>query len=433
MRNRHGILVCLSILAAISHGGLASAQGGANSIVDARQGELDILTRDIELTETRKAELRHEIASLETDRATLNQSLIDGSREVQRLEGAIDVSERRLRSLLSDEDRLRASLLERQLVLTEVLAALQRLGYRAPPVLVVRPEDALASVRSAILLGAVIPGLRERADELAVDLSRLVALRQAQERERDRLRADALALIEGRTRIALLLEQKRFQRTASLEALQIEERRAQTLASQVTDLRELIRRIETENATAAAASAAADRAGRIARSQSGGRPARSLGSVDRLTPSVAFGDAKGLLPLPANGRQITTFGSDDGLGGVAQGVSLETRPGAQISSPTDGWVVYAGPFRSYGRLLIVNAGDDYHVLLAGMARIDVQLGQFVLAGEPVGEMAIQRLASLGASGIGAGQPVLYIEFRRDGVSIDPTPWWAGSSTEKVGG
>ena len=433
MRIRYGIVLCLSVMAAIVHGGWAGAQNRATSLIDARQGELEVLTRDIELTETRKAELRREIEALETDRATLNQSLIEGSREVQRLEGAIDVSERRLRSLLSDEDRLRVSLLERQRVLTEVLAALQRLGYRAPPVLVVRPEDALASVRSAILLGAVVPGLRERADELAVDLSRLVALRQAQERERDRLRADALALIEGRTRIALLLEQKRLQRTASIEALQIEERRAETLAAQVTTLRDLIRRIEAENATAAAASAAADRAGRIARSESGGRPARSLGAIDRLAPAVAFGDAKGLLPLPANGRQITTFGGDDGLGGIAQGVSLETRPGAQISSPADGWVVYAGLFRSYGRLLIVNTGDDYHVLLAGMERIDVQLGQFVLAGEPVGEMAAQRLASLGGPGIGARQPVLYIEFRRDGVSIDPTPWWAGSNMEKVGG
>ena len=96
-------------------------------------------------------------------------------------------------------------------------------------------------------------------------------------------------------------------------------------------------------------------------------------------------------------------------------------------------MVYSGPFRSYGQLLIINAGDGYHVLLAGMERIDVQLGQFVLAGEPVAAMASQRLASVDAVAIGVAQPVLYIEFRKDGASIDPAPWWAAPNVEKVGG
>jgi len=381
---RHAMVVCFLLVGPVAGTSAVAQENTVNRVISTRQSELVALTRDIELTETRRRELRLEIESLETDRATLNSSLIEGSQRVQQLEGVIDQSERRLRALLVDEDRLRQSLSERRRVLSEVLAALQRLGYRTPPVIMVRPEDALASVRSAILLGAVIPQLRDRAASLTLDLQRLVTIRQAQERERDRLREDALALIEGRTRIALLIEQKRLQRTASLDALEIEERRAAALAAQVTTLRELIARLETENATVAAASVAADRAARAARRASGGRPARSLGSADRLTPAVAFGDAKGLLPLPANGRQITTFGKDDGFGGIAQGTSLETRSGAQISSPTDGWVVYAGEFRSYGRLLIINAGDDYHILLAGMGRIDVQLGQFVLAGEPVG-------------------------------------------------
>jgi len=137
--------------------------------------------------------------------------------------------------------------------------------------------------------------------------------------------------------------------------------------------------------------------------------------------------------MPASGRIIRHFGDADGLGGHAQGVSIATRPGGLVSSPTDGWVVYAGPFRSYGQLLIINAGDGYHVLLAGMGRTDVQLGQFVLAGEPVAVMAEKRVASIGAVDVGAAQPVLYIEFRKDGTSIDPTPWWAASNSEKVGG
>ena len=400
---------------------------------DSRQAELEAVTHDITVSDERRAELKREIDALDQDRATLNQSLIDASEQVQKLEAASDRTEQRLSALLTNEQRLRASLSKRRDVLAEVLAALQRVGRRPPPAILVRPEDALASVRSAILLGAVVPDLQAAAESLATDLRSLVSLREEQEHERDRLRADATALLEGRTRISLLLEQKRAARVASAEALANEEARAAALAAQATSLRDLIARLERENPTAAAASAEAEKAAAVARSQSGGRPAKSLGSADRLAPSVAFVDAKGLLPMPVSGRIIRAFGDNDGLGGRAQGMSIAARPGGLVSSPTDGWVVYAGPFRSYGQLLIINAGDGYHVLLAGMGRTDVQLGQFVLAGEPVAVMAEQKLASIGAVDIGATQPVLYIEFRKDGNSIDPAPWWAASNSEKVGG
>jgi septal ring factor EnvC (AmiA/AmiB activator) len=95
-------------------------------------------------------------------------------------------------------------------------------------------------------------------------------------------------------------------------------------------------------------------------------------------------------------------------------------------------VVYAGPFRSYGQLLILNAGGGYHVLLAGMERISVDLGQFVLTGEPVAVMSGGSQAS--PTGVaGPKQPVLYVEFRKDGAPIDPSPWWATNEGEKVRG
>ena len=400
---------------------------------DARKAELDAVTHDIQLTAERQAALKVEIDALDKDRATLNQSLIDGGREVQKLEGDIDAAEGRLGAILDQEDKLRDSLATRRSVLAEVLAALQRMGHRPPPALLVRPQDALASIHSAILLGAVVPELRTAAEALATNLKQLVAVREAKEKERDTLRANATALAEGRARIALLISERQGQRDASAAALDAEQKRAGVLADQATSLRDLISRMEAENATAAKAAEEAAKATEVARTETGDKPAQSLGDAGRLTPKVAFANTKGLLPMPANGTEIKAFGDPDGLGGANQGISLATREGAQVSSPSDGWVVYSGPFRSYGQLLIINAGDGYHVLLAGMERIDVQLGQFVLAGEPVAVMASQRLASAGAVNVGATQPVLYIEFRKDGASIDPAPWWAASNVEKVGG
>jgi septal ring factor EnvC (AmiA/AmiB activator) len=403
--------------------GAAGAAGPGDPISpearDARQAELDAVTRDIALTEERQEELRAEIAALDKDNTTLNETLVGTGRRVQALEAEVDRTEQRMRALSNNEAAIRASLAERRGVLAEVLAALQRMGHRPPPAILIQPEDALASVRSAILLGAVVPSLRGAAEKLTADLKQLIALRAEIRRERDRLKADATALAEDRIRIRLLMEEKRQQRTASAEA--------------PTGLRDLISHMEKEVAASARAKLEAEKAA-IANERGPDRERpTSLGDAGRLSPSVAFSDARGLLPQPVNGRQIRGFGEEDELGARAQGISLATRPHAQVNSPADGWVVYAGPFRSYGQLLIINAGGGYHALLAGMERIDVQLGQFVLAGEPVAEMSTPQLASAGTEAMGVTQPVLYIEFRKDGTSIDPAPWWAVSSDQKVGG
>ena len=151
-----------------------------------------------------------------------------------------------------------------------------------------------------------------------------------------------------------------------------------------------------------------------------------------MAPAVAFAATRGHLRLPVNGVRIREFGASDGIGGTQKGLSLATHAGADITAPCDGWVVYAGPFRSYGQLLILNAGGGYHVLLAGMERISVDLGQFVLTGEPVAVMGGGSQVS-SAIATGAKQPVLYVEFRKDGTPIDPSPWWATNEGEKVRG
>ena len=120
------------------------------------------------------------------------------------------------------------------------------------------------------------------------------------------------------------------------------------------------------------------------------------------------------------------------MAALEKGISIATRAGAQVTAPADGWVVFAGAFRSYGQLLILNVGGGYHVLLAGMDRISVDLGQFVLAGEPVAAMGTgSHIAAILATG--SSQPVLYIEFRKDGAPVDPGPWWVAGEGEKVRG
>jgi septal ring factor EnvC (AmiA/AmiB activator) len=375
--------------------------------------------------------LKADIAAIGQDRSKLNQQLIDIASQVRGVETRIGETEGRLRTLDTGEQQARASLDSRRAEIIEVLAALQRAGRRTPPALLVRPEDALQSLRTAMLLGSVVPEMRGRAEKLTADLTELVNLRKKIASERDLLARDRDKLKEDSVRLAALVEERQRKQSAAEKDMEAEGARAINLSRQVDNLQGLIAKIEQDLKSAARAAATASLQG--APAAPGGKPnPGALRDPARLSPAIAFGSAKGLLAFPVNGRKIREFGGSDGAGGVEKGISLSARAGAQVTTPCDGWVVYAGPFRSYGQLLILNAGGGYHVLIAGMERISVNIGQFVLTGEPVATMgSTSQVASILATT--ASQPVLYVEFRKDGTPIDSGPWWAASEGEKVRG
>ena len=376
-----------------------------------------------------QAKLRVEIAALSQDRRKFNQQLIDTAARIREVEANIDATRARLEPLDEQQRSFRNSLDERRGVIVEVLAALQRIGRQPPPALMVRPEDALQAVRTAITLGAVLPEMRAQADALAGDLSDLVRVRKEIIEQSDRLCGDLDLLGREQLRMTLLIDERQKKQAVAEQTLNAERQHAADLARQVESIKDLI--VAIEAGLDPATRAARDSARAIADDATQPQLA-ALSDPGRLAPAVGFADMRGHLHLPVNGLPIREFGGSDGAGGTQKGLSIAARPDAEITAPCDGWVVYAGPFRSYGQLLILNAGGGYHVLLAGMERISVDLGQFVLTGEPVAVMGDGSQASATVT-TGPKQPVLYVEFRKDGTPIDPSPWWATNEGEKVRG
>jgi septal ring factor EnvC (AmiA/AmiB activator) len=396
-----------------------------------REQELEATRAQVQSAAEAQQKLKADIAAIGQDRSKLNAQLIDVAGQVRGVESRVGDAEARLRTLDAREAQVRGSLDSRRSEIVEVLAALQRAGRRTPPALLVRPEDALKSLRTAMLLGSVVPDLRARATRLASDLGELVALRKTIASERDRLAADRDKLRDDQTRLAAFVDERQRQQAATEKDMEAEGARAIALSKQVDNLQGLIAKMEQDLKTAAKAAATATLQG--APAPVNGKPnLAAFKDPARKSPAVAFASARGLFALPVNGTKIREFGGSDGAGGAERGISLATKAGAQVTTPCDGWVVYAGPFRSYGQLLILNAGGGYHVLIAGMERISVSIGQFVLTGEPVATMGTRsQVASILATN--ASRPVLYVEFRKDGTPIDPGPWWAASEGEKVRG
>jgi murein hydrolase activator len=420
---------CLNPLPAAAQMAAPQTKAPSAEALRQREQELEAARSEAKGAAEAQQKLKAEIAALGQDRSKLNEQLIDVAAQVRAVQTRIAEAEARLGSLDSRQQGIRNSLDSRRSEIVEVLAALQRAGRRAPPALLVRPEDALQSLRTAMLLGAVVPELRARTEKLAGDLGELVTLRSAIGTERDKLAGDRDKLNQDQVRLAALIDERQRKQSLIEQDMETEAARAIALSRQVDSLQGLIATMEQDLKTAAKAAEAATRQGGPVALN--GTPGLGTDPA-RLSPAIAFASAKGLLAMPVNGTKVRDFGASDEAGGVQKGISLVTRPAAQVTTPCDGWVVYAGPFRSYGQLLILNAGGGYHVLIAGMERISVNIGQFVLTGEPVATMGTRsQVASILATN--ASQPVLYVEFRKDGTPIDSGPWWAASEGEKVRG
>ncbi|TIO04516.1 murein hydrolase activator EnvC [Mesorhizobium sp.] len=406
---------------------------------DQSRAEYERVSKEITLSSERLAKLAADMATVKKDHASITAALIQSAMTEQKLGQDIEDIGARLEGLKGEEQKIRASLAARRDVLAEVLAALQRMGLNPPPAILVKPEDALSSVRSAILLGAVVPELRQQTAILLADLKEQSRVTASIEAERARLTAAVSEQTAEKKRLSMLLEAKQKLEAETEAALAAEKQRSAALAAKAGSLKELIASLEADKVRKAAdAAKAAEQktadADKVPAQD--GAPAQDKASAqtelaalpvpeaNRLTAAAPFSALQGQIALPVIGKIKRRFGANNGNGAVMLGDMVATQSGAIVTAPADGNVLYAGPFRSYGQLLILNAGDGYHVVLAGMSRISVASGQSVLAGEPIGAMGEARVASTSASKNGNATPELYVEFRKDGKPVDPAPWWA---------
>lgn len=484
MPDRRGITGCQWLAAGAFALGLAAksavvpvaAQDKAAGEIAAAEELNKANRKKLSESERKALSLQSDVAAIDQEQARLNQELQATARRVQTFESQMTEIEGRLGELEQQKKMVEGSLAQRQDQIAKLLGAMQRMGRNPPPVIITQREDALAMVRSAMLLAKAFPELKEKADALSGDLRDFDRIIGERKTNRDRLEAETNKLKDAQTRLASLMETKRQSMSERQSELEEVRKSITEITQSVSEVSELISRLEKavgektglgayERETAVAAQRPAgppQPAGRAEQASPAPAPPASgpaaapsapanqqvatatpprppkaielaprstafSGNPMRMKPAIPFEQARGMLPPPAHGKRILSFGEKPQSGTPSKGIVIETRHGGQITSPCDGWVVYAGEFRAYGQLLIISAGGGYHILLTGLSQIDVQLGQFVLAGEPVGTMRAQPKGSLQDN-----SPVLYVEFRKDGRPIDPDPWWVEGS-QKVQG
>ena len=400
----------------------------------ATQTSLEEIESSITVSREKAEGLKREIEQMNGDRAKQNAALIAAGQRVKLAEIEVADVEERLGKLIAQELDVRGRLDGADTNIANVLAALERIGRNPPPALIVNPTDALGSARSAILMSAIFPQLRAKADAVTADLKKLTEIKAAAIEEEAQLKANFSILEEEQLRIAtLIVARKQGVQIVSAELAE-EERAATALAARASSLKELVGALSSRATAVAEANSRAS----IPTTGNGTTATPALGTdaiklalanTSRTAPAVPFATAKGYLSLPAGGTNIIDFGAGDGFGGISEGLSMITRPQAQVVAPADGWVMYKGPYLNYGQIIILNPGDDYTILLAGLDAISVNIGQFVLMGEPVGTMGSHTIGRTVTTSAGNSRPTLYIEMRKDNAPIDPSGWWAPQTTQ----
>ena len=342
--------------------------------------------------------LAKQTAVIREEIRVLREKLVRGAAATQSRETNLTKQEAELRALEAKEKVAAADFRLRQRQLAETLAALQRLSLRPPVTLASRSDDANDAVRSALLLRGLIPELERRAERLKQEIDAYGRLKEAV-RARRGVVADADSAL-GRERKALtaLIEQKQSLLRETEQEQEANAARLALLTQEAETLRDLLAKLRQEKSKPEAA------------------PRASALTEPEKGKVRSFSAARGKLTLPAAGTMVNRFGPEEKFGELSKGLTIAARAGAQAVAPYDGQIVFAGPFRGYGRILIIEHRDGYHSLIVGLARIDAKVKQWVLAGEPIGTVGAEDAQDTqGAQ--------LYVEIRHNGRPIDPANWF----------
>ncbi len=360
--------------------------------IDQMSNKAQEIEKNIAAERKRQEELKRREQILSKEIQNLQTDMVDTAGRAQDQEEALNKLESSLKDLGSQKEKAEKNLLKSHDSLSRVLGAMLRLKRQPPQALLAIPQTPAETGHTIILLRQMMPELDGQVEKLRVELDEIANVEKTIEEKHKEVIDRSDKLKSEKSRLENLVKRRMAAQTANQREQAAQEAKISSLAGQAADLRDLIAKLESERKKKAAQAA---RPKFPAKPKQPGKEVASIGGI----------------PLPAKGKITTGFGEINNSGATSKGVVIETRPEAQVVSPYAGEVVYAGQFRSYGLMLIIEVADGYHIMLSNLGRIDCALGQNLVAGEPVAAMP-------GAN----PPPKLYVEFRKNGQPVAPQSW-----------
>ncbi len=364
---------------------LLMAAGGVGAVSTATLDDLKKVETQLKAEQRVQKESQQKVAALTREVKEVQVDLITTAQKIQRKENELSALEQQKKEYKQQEEILEEKLDLSDKQLYRVMKGLQTLALRPPELLLVQKKTPVNTLRSKMLMRYSVPMIGLVKQETLENLKKLIQVRQQLGDKVVRIQRVHLDLTAQNKKMnQLLKEKKKMQERYTSDYLSAK-KKAQLLSSKAQDLKDLLQQLEKEQA------------------QKQRQMVRPVGTGN-------FERAHGHLSWPAGGKLTQHFGAASVSGAHAKGLILKTHPNGRLIAPFDGVVLFAGPFQNYGQLLIIDHGNGYMTVLAGMSQIDVMVGQELLAGEPIGQM-------------GQNYTDLYLEMRHQGQAIDPEPWF----------
>ena len=359
----------------------------------ADKGDLKKIEEQVKAEEAKKEETAKKMQTLEKDMKGLKKNLIQTTSLVQKNEKEIGTLEERLKSLNDRKEKVLAGLDKEKKSMAELVIALERIRRLPPQALVARPGAPLETAQASIVLGAIMPELNKRAEELKKTLTELSQIEEDLSSNKTKLKKTSEKLKTSKDKMENLVSERQNTLQSVKGEFADQEKQVATLSRKASDLKDLIQKLGEEKRKAKAAQKA---------QKTESTPRKKKIDESKLGLSLA---TLGPSRLPVPGTISISYGQSDEIGAASEGLHIKSRKGAVVVAPMTGVVRYAGPFKSYGSIVLLEHKNNYHSLIAGLGRIDTVVGQSVDAGEPLG--------TLGAT------PSLYYELRYNGQPINP--------------
>jgi septal ring factor EnvC (AmiA/AmiB activator) len=374
---------------------------------------LEEVQRKLSVAKEKTQKLKKKTDEVEKDLARLRRDMVAAAKIIQSKEFQTLELIKALSALKIEEVNKSARLIASRGNMIGVLEALQRFSRYPPEALIMQPTSPADTVRSAILLRAIVPEINRQALSLREDLESVKKARSNIAIKQAKLIILTDTLEKKRKDLVKLFGKKTALKHRTMAKRRKESRRLNSLVKEASSISDLLEKINRANLKPISRPAFLDRPSISNKStQDLYSTAPSVKGLPAGLTGTPISSQRGKLPTPVIGRIVGRFGQALGTGLTRKGMKLQTTPGAQVVALYEGRIVYAGKFRGYGELLIMEHGEGYHSLLSGLSRIDSTMGQWVVSGEPVGVMGPSNRRN----------PILYVEFRRNGQPINPLPW-----------
>lgn len=366
-----------------------------------KKDALTALEREIEVEKSRQKELDSKASTIQSDLSSLKKDLVKTASQVQKHEKDLRTTEQKIAELSTQKSKLDEDLGKDRAQMAELITALGRIQRVPPQALIARPGAPEETAQAATLLSAILPVLNKRAEDLRQKLEALEEVERNLTDNRDKLAKTSEKLKTAQNNVESLMgaRVKAYQQTK--KELEDQAKVVQSISKEAADFRDLIDKIEAKNKTLR------DMAGKA----TGAAPSKAPARKAKADLAMATADlpSLGSSQLPLSGIVRVRYGEVDEIGAASEGIKIEGRTGALIVAPMGGIVRYAGEFKKYGNIVLIEHKKNYHSLIAGLGRIDTFVGQSVDSGEPIGILG-------NSSG---GRPVMYYELRYKGQPINP--------------